>query len=86
MHNPAVAEGTVAELLPTAHRAVVISYEIKGRTYRSSTSLPESAGCLGLMISVRETEFGLSTIHDIRAMAFPAIPRNCCLRPLRISG
>jgi len=44
MHNPAVAEGTVAELLPTAHRAVVISYEIEGRTYRSSTSLPETVG------------------------------------------
>ena len=44
LHNPAVAEGTVTELLPNAHRTVAISYEIEGRTYRSSTSLPESMG------------------------------------------
>lgn len=41
IHNPAVAEGTVVELLPHVHQTVVISYEIGGRTYRSSTSLPE---------------------------------------------
>jgi hypothetical protein len=44
LHNPAVAEGTVTELMPHAHRTVAISYEIEGRMYRSSTSLTESMG------------------------------------------
>src|SRR6266852_5460453 len=44
MRNPASVEGTVVELRPEDHRSVVISYEIEGRTYRSSTSSPESIG------------------------------------------
>jgi hypothetical protein len=44
IQNPAIAEGTVVELLPHAHRTVAISYEIGGRTFRSNTSLPESIG------------------------------------------
>jgi hypothetical protein len=44
MRHPATVEGTVEELQPQNHRTVVIGYEIGGRRYQSSTSLPESVG------------------------------------------
>jgi hypothetical protein len=44
IRNPASVEGTVVELRPENHRSIVISYEVGGRTFRSSTSLPETVG------------------------------------------
>jgi hypothetical protein len=44
MQNPISVEGTVVDLQPSNHRSVVISYEVDGRAYSSSTNLSESLG------------------------------------------
>ncbi len=44
MHNSAVVDGTVVELLPADHRTVVARYEVSGKLYTTASSLPEDLG------------------------------------------
>jgi len=44
MRNHETAYGAVTELLPHDHRTVVVTYEVGGQRYTTSTSLPDQLG------------------------------------------
>lgn len=44
LRNTAATQGQVIALLPEAHRSVEIAYEVEGRRYITSTSLPDKLG------------------------------------------